>query len=162
MLDSPKKRGMAVKKTIIVHTVTAVLAVAAMVLPIGAVCRFTAPAESGVYHETVETYSYFDLLPYGYANVGPLLTAILSCVLLAVLLLSFVIGEKKGLHIAMTVLSAAATITSLLPLFMFGIGYYTPTALTITYLLACSVLMSVQRLTGRFFEREEEQEETEE
>lgn len=150
------------KKTTVVHAVTVALAVAAMALPIGAVCRFTAPAESGVYHETVETYSYFDLLPYGYANVGPLLTAILSCVLLLALLLSFVVGEKKGLHIALTALSALAVITSLLPLLMFGIDYYTPTALTITYLLSCSVLMSIQRLTGRFFERKEEREETEE
>ena len=51
------------------------------ILPYGAVCVF-APSPT----ETVrETFSYFDPLPFGYANFAPLLTAITTCAVLGLL-----------------------------------------------------------------------------
>ena len=43
-------------------------------LPLGAVCIFaTSPTE-----RVKETFSYFSLTPFGYANFAPLITAILT------------------------------------------------------------------------------------
>ena len=45
-------------------------------LPFGAVCIFaTSPTE-----RVKETFSYFSLTPFGYANFAPLITAILTVV----------------------------------------------------------------------------------
>ena len=44
-------------------------------LPLGAVCIFaTSPTE-----RVKETFSYFSLTPFGYANFAPLITATLYC-----------------------------------------------------------------------------------
>lgn len=48
-------------------------------LPNGVVLNFANPEGEPWRH----TYSYFSLTPFGYANFGPFLTAILTCVLLA-------------------------------------------------------------------------------
>ena len=61
----------------IAMTVLSVLTVILEILPYGAVCVFS----DGV-TEYTETYSYFDLRPFGYANFSPLVTAVLSCVIL--------------------------------------------------------------------------------
>lgn len=43
-------------------------------LPLGAVCTF-APSPT---ERVRETFSYFSLIPFGYANFAPLITAIIS------------------------------------------------------------------------------------
>lgn len=93
---------------------TALAALILEILPYGAVCNFANP-EGEPFRVT---YSYFDLTPYGYANFGPLITAILTCVLLAIIILSIII--KKDWSKPISVLSAIATATSLAPL-LFGI-----------------------------------------
>ena len=46
-------------------------------LPMGAVCTFAiSPTE-----RVRETFSYFSLIPFGYANFAPLITAILTVVI---------------------------------------------------------------------------------
>lgn len=47
-------------------------------LPLGAVCTF-APSPT---ERVRETFSYFSLIPFGYANFAPLITAILTVVIL--------------------------------------------------------------------------------
>ena len=50
-------------------------------LPYGAVCIFaSSPTEK---HR--ETFSYFDLTPFGYANFAPLLTAFITCLVFILL-----------------------------------------------------------------------------
>ena len=52
------------------------------ILPFGAVLNFA--TDSG---ETIrETFSYFSLVPFGYANFGPFLTSLLSSALLLLVL----------------------------------------------------------------------------
>ena len=52
------------------------LTIALELLPFGAVCIFaTSPTE-----RVKETFSYFSLTPFGYANFAPLITAILTVV----------------------------------------------------------------------------------
>ena len=62
------------------------------IIPYGAVCNFMGDPETNTILRY--TYSYFDLTPFGYANFGPFITAILSCVL-AVLILVSNFSEKK-------------------------------------------------------------------
>ncbi len=110
------------------------LALSAMVivleaLPFGAVLRFADPNPDQL---TVKTFSYFDPTPYGYANFGPMLTAVLSVALLIALAVYF--AKSKGLT-AIRIISAIAIFTSILPLVMLGKLYFTFVGICITVLL---------------------------
>lgn len=87
------------------------------ILPYGAVCNFANPDGD----PWRKTYSYFSLTPYGYANFGPLITAILTCVLLVIIILSILL--KKDWSKSISIISAIATLTSLAPL-MFGFSNF--------------------------------------
>ncbi len=87
------------------------------ILPYGAVLNFANP-EGEPFRKT---YSYFSMMPYGYANFGPLITAILTCILILLLVLSILI--KKDWRKPISVISAIAVLTSLAPL-MFGIDNF--------------------------------------
>ena len=87
------------------------------ILPYGAVCNFGNP-EGEPWRVT---YSYFSMIPYGYGDFGPLITAILTCVLLVILVLSLLL--KKDWNKSISIISAIATLTSLAPL-MFGISNF--------------------------------------
>lgn len=137
-------------KTKLAHMITVVLAVVAMALPYGAVCRFIT-VENDLQRESIETYSYFDTFPFGCGNLWPLFTAISTCVLLLLLGYTYFGTETKGLQTALLVFSCAAFVFSLLPLVLYGLKFFNTTALCISYLLGCSIVMSVQRLTGKYF-----------
>lgn len=98
-------------------------------LPYGAVMNFAAPNEEVIR----KTYSYFSLLPYGYANFGPLLTAIFS-VFLLILGIFYILKTTKALRISIAILSAIAAATSLMPL-MLGLQYISTIGILITLLL---------------------------
>ena len=107
-------------------------------LPLGAVCIFaTSPTE-----RVKETFSYFSLTPFGYANFAPLITAILT---VAIFLLSLFALKKSGALKALFVLSIIAAVISLLPL-MYGLNYYTRVGALITVTLVIeSVLAKIQQ-----------------
>ena len=87
------------------------------ILPYGAVCNFWNP--EGPPHRA--TYSYFSMIPYGYAHFSPLITAILTCVLLLIVLISIIF--KKAIGKKTAILAGIASILSLCPL-LYGIAYY--------------------------------------
>ena len=87
------------------------------ILPYGAVCNFWNP-EGEPWRKT---YSYFSMIPYGYGDFGPLITAILTCVLLVIIILSILL--KKDWSKSISIISAIATLTSLAPL-MFGFSNF--------------------------------------
>ena len=87
------------------------------ILPYGAVCNFGNP-EGEPWRVT---YSYFSMIPYGYGDFGPLITAILTCIMLIIIVISILI--KKDWSKPITIISAIATLTSLAPL-MFGISNF--------------------------------------
>ena len=87
------------------------------ILPYGAVCNFANP-EGEPWRKT---YSYFSMIPYGYGDFGPLITAILTCVLLVIIVLSILL--KKDWSKSISIISAIATLTSLAPL-MFGFSNF--------------------------------------
>lgn len=99
-------------------------------LPYGVVLNFANPDGE----PWRKTYSYFSMMPFGYANFGPLITAILTCVLL-VLVVIYLFKPRKGLNTAILNVAGFATAASLLPL-MFGFDYITVIGVIITALLA--------------------------
>lgn len=117
-----------IKKSLLV-----LLPVAAIVLeivPYGAVLNFANPEGA----PCRKTYSYFSLTPFGYANFGPFITAILTCVLL-VLIVVYLFKPRKGLNTAIMNVSGFATAASLMP-WMFGMSYITVIGVLISILLA--------------------------
>lgn len=99
-------------------------------LPTGAVCIFAPNPTDRVR----ETFSYFDLTPFGYANFGPFITAVLTCLLIAAVCVFIVKGNAKAEKCAI-IISLAASIASLMPL-VFGVNYYSLTGAGITICLA--------------------------
>lgn len=99
-------------------------------LPYGAVCVFAADKGERIR----QTFSYFDLTPFGYANFGPFITAILTCALL-VLAVAYALKSSKGLNTAIMNVSGIATATSLMPL-LYGIDFFSVVGAVITVLLA--------------------------
>ena len=107
-------------------------------LPFGAVCIFaTSPTE-----RVKETFSYFSLTPFGYANFAPLITAILTVV---VLLLSLISLKKDSVFNALFVLSIITAIISLMPL-MYGLNNYSLVGALITIALVTeSIFVKAQQ-----------------
>ena len=116
-------------------------------LPWGAVCVFAGAPGSPEGHIR-ETYSYFDPLPFGYANFGPLMTAVLSCVLLGLWVVGAVFEARRGYFRFVTVVGMTAAMTSGLPLLM-GIDFCSVIGGAISVLLLC-VTVAAWRLGGSY------------
>jgi cytochrome c biogenesis factor len=108
-------------------------------LPYGAVLNFGEPASDGSIKFIRSTYPYFSLTPFGNANFGPFLTAILSCVLLCLIICSM-LTKKFALQNACYVVSILAFLTSLMPL-LFGLNSYSVFGLAISVLLVAEVIL---------------------
>ena len=107
-------------------------------LPLGAVCTF-APSPT---ERVRETFSYFSLIPFGYANFAPLITAILTVV---ILLLSLISLKKDSVFNALFVLSIITAIISLMPL-MYGLNNYSLVGAFITIALVTeSIFVKAQQ-----------------
>lgn len=108
------------------------------VLPYGAVLRFGRLTEDGSIGYFRKTYSYFDLLPFGYGNFAPLLVAVATCVIL-ILLAAYCITGKRDLAAAARTMIAVVAVISLGPLVL-GIPYYSVIGAMITVSLAAEWL----------------------
>ena len=106
-------------------------------LPFSAVLNFANPY--GEPHRAL--FSYFDPINIGYANFGPFLTAALTTALAVLTLICCFIG-RRGIIVAVTVVSASAVATSLMPL-MFGPRYMTATGFVITGCLVGAFIFSL-------------------
>lgn len=109
------------------------------ILPYGAVCNFARPAADGSIGHFRELYSYFDLTPFGYANFAPLITAVISCVVLLIVMLFYITGKQKLAIIARNILFIC-TLFSLGPL-LFGINYFSIVGALITISLVAELLL---------------------
>lgn len=127
----------------IAMTVLSILTLILEILPYGAVCVFS----DGV-TEYRETYSCFDLRPFGYANFSPLITAVLSCVIL-VLCIILCFRKSKKLNKALATLSGLAAVISFVP-FLMGLGFrfYGVCAAAITALLAVIFILALSVKKG--------------
>lgn len=109
------------------------------ILPYGAVCKFANP--EGPPHRA--TYSYFSMIPYGYANFAPLITAILTCVLLLIVLISIIF--KKAIGKKTAILAGIASLISLCPM-LYGLDDYSIVGALISLcLIAATVVVSLQK-----------------
>ena len=82
------------------------------------------------------------MIPYGYGDFGPLITAILSCVMLVIIVLSILL--KKDWSRSISIISVIATIASLAPL-MFGFSNFSIVgAMISTYILATFVISRIK------------------
>lgn len=95
-------------------------AVILALLPGGAVLNFGQPDGEPIR----ETFSYFSLTPFGYANFWPLITALLCCALL-ILAIAAAVRPGPRLYRMGGNLSAVATLTSIGSWVMFGFDYFT-------------------------------------
>ena len=105
-------------------------------LPYGAVLYFAPSPDERVR----ATFSYFSLTPFGYASFGPLITAVLTCALLAAAVL-YAVKQRKNVENGIFILSVVALITSAMPL-MSGIGNYSLVGGLISVLLALEAWVS--------------------
>ena len=101
-------------------------------LPNGVVLRFANPEGE----PWVNTYSHFDMTPFGYANFGPLIAAVLTCVLLLLAVIYF-FKPRKGLNIAIMNVSGFAAVAAFAPV-MFGLEYLTVIGIVVGLLLAAT------------------------
>ena len=104
-------------------------------LPYGAVCVFAASPTDRIR----ETFSYFDLTPFGYANFAPLFTAIITCLVFILLLVYCVKGNIRFAIKAKNILYVA-TVMSLGPL-AFGFAYFSLVGGFITVSLLAELLL---------------------
>lgn len=114
---------------------TALVALVLEILPDGAVCIFAPSPEERIR----ETFSYFDPIPYGYANFAPFIVGLLTCVLIILIILALIL--KKELKVPIIVVSAVATILSIAPIF-YGISYFSVVGLFITLSLLTTTIVS--------------------
>ena len=130
------------KKTKIISLILIIAVLVLEILPYGAVCNFIGDPEANI---TIRhTYSYFDLTPYGYANFGPFLTAILSCILTILIVVPG--SDKVNLNKPIAIISAIAVITSLMPL-LYGLNFYSFVGALITLLLSSIAIIHFRSKT---------------
>lgn len=116
-----RKRGYSMKATNRVYYLSALvlqgIALVLEILPIGVVMVFaTSPTE-----RTTEIYSYFSLIPVGYANVTPFLTGILTIVIILLGVIAFFkFSTAAKLRKAIFICSIISFLFSIVPLFLFG------------------------------------------
>ena len=113
-----------------------IIALVLELLPFGAVIIF-APTPT----ETIrETYSYFSLKPFGYANFAPLLTGIFTCVLLILGIILLFKGNKNILNVIFIV-SIISVVVSIIPI-LWGVEHYSIVGGMITVILVLESILS--------------------
>ena len=90
----------------------------------------------------IETYSYFSLVPYGYANFAPFITAVLTILIFVFAVLLFTPAGKKITGILKAV-SIISVITSVIPLVMFGMEYYNAVSFFISLLMIIQLVVII-------------------
>ena len=98
-------------------------------LPCGAVLNFANPDGSPFR----QTFSYFDMISFGYATFAPNITAWLTCTLL-VLTVFLCVKGRAWLFVADLAVSFLAFLASLGP-FLYGLSYVSPTGIAISAVL---------------------------
>ncbi len=106
------------------------------ILPSGTVLIFAPGPDERI----KQTFSYFSLIPFGYANFFPFLTAI-STVTVSILLALALIKKSNvtRLQNAAFICTVIALIFSLMPTLIFGTDYITVLGILITILLLASL-----------------------
>ena len=126
------------KQPIVIFAILIVILVLEL-LPYGAVLHFGNPDGEPLR----ETFSYFDLTPYGYANFGPFITAILTCVLLVISIINLLVDNDK-IKTTIKIVSLIALVASLAPLI---VNCYSVLGGAISILLLSVFIISIRKET---------------
>lgn len=114
---------------------TTLTALVLEILPYGAVCNFANP-EGKPWRRT---YSYFDMTPFGYANFAPFIVAILTCILIALLVISIL--AKKQMRKPLLYVATISAVLSLAPL-LYGIEFFSVVGALISIALFATAAVS--------------------
>ena len=105
-----------------IYLILPVITLILEILPYGAVCNFARPASDGSIGYFRQLYSYFDIVPFGYANFAPLITAILTCFVLLLAIIYCITGKIGVLKMLRNSL-VISLLVSLCPL-LYGIRFF--------------------------------------
>ena len=130
------------KKTRFLPLICPVVALIAEISPHGAVLNFWNP-EGEPFRQT---FSYFDLTPFGYANFAPFITAIITCVIL-IMTVIFAVKPKKTAAKRIAVLSLITSAISLMPL-VYGTSFFSPVGVVISAALIINAAINI--FCGRY------------
>ena len=110
-------------------------------LPYGAVLEFAhmSPDLTLSYYE--QHFSYFDPMVYGHGHFGPLITAVLTC-MLAVITVIAVFFENRAVRITLRAVSVLTLLCSLTPMLT---GCYSPVGMAISVLLLVTCIISLKK-----------------
>ena len=125
----------------VLYLVLPIITLILEVLPYGAVCIFASSPTDRIR----ETFSYFDLTPFGYANFAPFLTALITCLIFILLLIYWLKGNVVFAIKAKNILYVA-TVMSLGPL-VFGLSYFSVVGALITTCLIAELLLLQLRIS---------------
>lgn len=117
---------------------TTLIALMLEILPYGAVCNFALDEGESLR----QTFSYFDLTPFGYANFAPFIVALLTCILTVMIVVSLVSVSKKPIITPILTVSAVATVLSLAPL-LYGISFFSIVGVFISVALALTTVVAL-------------------
>lgn len=124
------------------YVILPIIAIFLELLPWGAVLKFAGEQNAdGTFEYIYHTEPYFSLLPFGFANFGPLLTAVLTCILL-ILGLILVIWKKDKILDGIKVVLGVAIATSLMPL-IFGFDFFSVVGALISIVLILEFVVIV-------------------
>lgn len=123
------------KKKNILYLTLPLITLVLEILPYGAVLNFANPDGE----PWRETYSYFSLTPFGYANFAPFITAVMTCIMI-VLLTFYIFNQNHRLIVFTKRLVCICCVISLIPLLM-GINNFSLAGLFITISLIAQVLV---------------------
>ena len=128
------------KRTFVLLAIT-ILTLILELLPYGAVLEFAhmSPELTLSYYE--QHFAYFDPMVYGHGHFGPLLTAVLTC-MLAVITVIAVFFENRAGRIALRVVSVLTLLCSLTPMLT---GCYSPVGMAISALLLVTCIISLKK-----------------
>ncbi len=114
-----------------------VLAILLGLIPQSVVMNFADyDAETGNVNIIKKYFSYFDMTPFGYGDIFPLICAVLICIILLLALIYMFTGRYALLNI-MSATCIAAAIVSVLPVLLKS---YTLIGLGITLLLVIEIM----------------------
>lgn len=95
------------KKSKLMYLILPIITLALEILPYGAVLNFANP-EGEPWRET---FSYFSLKPFGYANFAPFLTAIITCIVFILLVIFCITGRERILLNVRNIVCAGSLIS---------------------------------------------------
>ncbi|GEM_PF-97327 len=142
------KRGVNMKiSNKVIYSIALLCQTAALILemlPYGVVLIFA----SGPSERITETFSYFSLTPFGYANFFPLPTGILTIAVIIMCTISLIKKLKVSKYQNAAFMSSIiAAVLSVMPLLLFGKEYMSTISYTISALILISVIL--QALANR-------------